>query len=1108
MVRARPSMQELIGRRRRAGFVGRSDERAAFRENLDLPPEDERHRFLFHVHGNAGVGKTFLVRELEQIARERGALTAYVDEGVGSVPEAMAVISRECARQGTEFKKLDRALASYRERRHEAEAVAAGLESASDGPSPVTATAVRAGLAGLGLLPGAGPFVGAVDPTQLAQYTDRLRRGLSARFGSQDDVQLVLSPERALTPRLLDELTDAASAVPWIALFVDTYERTGPFLDSWLHELMTTDRYGALPANVVVVTAGQHPFDRGRWGGFADFMAEIPLGPFTEAETRGLLADRGVVAEPVVEEVLRLTGGLPLLVSTLAEQRPADLDDVGDPTATAVERFLKWEPDAARRAVALACALPRELDMDVFRAAVDGPEEEADDLFTWLRGLPFVDDRREQLRYHDLVREAMLRLQRRRSPQRWKERHEGLAAVHGRWREEAGEDSGPVEVWDRKRWRELRLEQVYHLLCARPRAELTGALRGVVEACRWEQAEGRRWARMLEEAGNAADDADLRDWGRRLRDVLADDQQGVSDAIDLLLTRSGLDVHGRALAHGLRGRLLRRSGEYRRALAEDDQALALGDRALLTHQDLAGLHYGRGITHQQLKNFPAAMADLDRAAALWPDNVEILWERGETQRLAGQLEEAVAEFDRALALDPADADSYACRAVCRHGLGRLDDALADFDRALGLARDDLWTLVRRSRLRRDRGEWDEAFADLDRASSLAPEASWVASERGDAYRLAGRYEEAVTELSRAIELKPAYASALASRGVACRELGRNEEALADLDRAVALEPDYSWALGHRARCKRELGDEEGMFADLRLAVQADPDLDWIHTELGDAHRRAGRYGEALPFLRRALELDPDDAWTLTVLGATYCGLRNHPEALRCLDRAVALDPGNGWALFRRGLVALAVGRTERALADLDRCVALEWGKAWARSRAVDLLMRCGRWPEALGRLAEADRLGLPEEALDEQRAEAYRHARQWAAARRVAERMRVREPLDGAFSLALAVSGSDGQAAARPLWRETGHLLSSAGLDDPERAFAQCVVACALGDWRIADATLTHLLATEQDWDDLALLASMLTELMAAPGADRTRMAPRLTAVETARDAIQARYAD
>ena len=61
MVRVRASMQELIEGRRRHGFVGRSAERAVFRANFGLAPEDERHRFLFHVHGDAGVGKsTFL----------------------------------------------------------------------------------------------------------------------------------------------------------------------------------------------------------------------------------------------------------------------------------------------------------------------------------------------------------------------------------------------------------------------------------------------------------------------------------------------------------------------------------------------------------------------------------------------------------------------------------------------------------------------------------------------------------------------------------------------------------------------------------------------------------------------------------------------------------------------------------------------------------------------------------------------------------------------------------------------------------------------------------------------------------------------------------------
>ncbi|WP_333745624.1 ATP-binding protein, partial [Streptomyces sp. IBSBF 2950] len=128
-----PTMQELIRRRTRQGFVGRTTERAAFRANLALPVDDERRRFLFHVHGNAGMGKTFLVRELEQIAREHGALTAYVDDGVGSVPEAMAVIADRFARQGRRFKELDRLLTAHREHRYEAE-LAAMAAAEQEGP--------------------------------------------------------------------------------------------------------------------------------------------------------------------------------------------------------------------------------------------------------------------------------------------------------------------------------------------------------------------------------------------------------------------------------------------------------------------------------------------------------------------------------------------------------------------------------------------------------------------------------------------------------------------------------------------------------------------------------------------------------------------------------------------------------------------------------------------------------------------------------------------------------------------------------------------------------------------------------------------------------------
>lgn len=901
MASRRPSMQELIRQRRRAGFVGRSDERAAFRRNLDLAPEDERHRFLFHVHGNAGVGKTFLLREWEQLAREKGALTAYVDESVGSVPETMAAISRQLGSQGYKFKELERLLAAHRERRHEAEAAAvATLEPEPEGPSAGSTAAARAGLAGLGMVPGVGAFAGVLDAAQLAQGADRLRAGLSARFRNQEDVQLVLSPERVLTPVLLSHLSDAATAAPWIVLFFDTYERTGPFLDGWLHEVMTSDRYGILPATVVVVTAGQRPFDTARWGAFADFMTDVLLGPFTEAEARGLLAGRGVVAEPVVEEVLRLTGGLPVLVSTLAEQRPTAPDDIGDPSATAVERFLKWEQDPVRRAVALACALPRRLDVDVFRVVVDLSDDQLDELYGWLRSRPFVSERGEGVQYHDVVRAPMLRLQRLRSPRDWAERHMRLAEMYGRWSAEAEEDLQPDELWRDERWREIRLTESYHLLCARPRTALRAALRHLVDACGEGEVVARRWAQTLAQVGEDADAERVGAWGSEVLAAL--DRGGVLEALGVLLARGDFDARGRAEAHRLRGVEFGSAGDHATAMTQFDRALELDPES-------ASAYEGRAIARAHQGDYAGGVADLDRADGLAPGKARILTLRGDYRRLTGDYQAAVSDLDRAIELDPTKKAAWAARGVARHLLGDLDGAVSDLDRSRELDPDYIWALVRRARVWRSRDDQERRLADLDRAVALGPDAAWVLCERGDALTGNGRYEQALTDYDRAIALDGEYASAYASRGVCRARMGDPAGALTDLDRALELDPEYVWALWQRAWVHRALGSRAQASVDVARALELDPDH-WVvqHARFRVEARRLLN-GEEWVHLSRLRD------WLETTLSEPYdrdpvpTALGFPDEMAETLDRFLEL-PTADRAGFAERLTEFLAGRDD------------------------------------------------------------------------------------------------------------------------------------------------------------------------------------------------------
>ncbi|MFJ9029064.1 tetratricopeptide repeat protein [Streptomyces sp. NPDC102274] len=1135
-----PSMAELIARRRR--FIGRGAELSTYRENFGYPPEDERHRYLFHVHGNAGVGKTSLVREMERAARECGALTAYVDESVSSVPEALAAIAEHLGRQGHPLKQLDRQLATYRQRRHEAEsaavsgagtagAAAAGGESpagsAAAAPSAGSTAAVTAGVIGLRMVPVVGAFADAVDTQQLAAGADRLRATLSARFRNQEDVQLVLRPDQVLTPVLVTELTEIARSVPWIALFFDTYERTAPFLDSWLRDLMTTSTYGRFPGAVVVTVAGQRPFGAARWGEFADFVTDLPLAPFTEGETRTLLAAKRVTDESVVEEVLRLSGGLPVLVSTLAENQPTDPYDVGDPSATAVERFLKWEQDPVRRAAALACALPRRLDEDVFRAVVT---EDAAGLYDWLRALPFATLKDAGVSYHGVVRAPMLRLQRTRSPRRWRERHTALAACFARWRAEtetelradteteppAGtetelradtETEPPAgtetelradEVWESAEWRALRFEETYHTLCAGPRGALPGALRDVVDGCRESPAAARRAAQVLAEGGADTDDEPAREWGRRLAAALDDEEEGVRAALGLLLDRPGLDTRGRAAAHTVRGRELREAGGYEQALAEYDRSLALD-------QDEPLAHYGRGLTHQLNGAYEAALADLRRADELAPETTWILESYGETLRLHGRHQDAADLLDRVLALDPTNAYALASRGVAQQALGRHAAALADLDRALELDVEYLWALVRRARLLRETGETDRSFADLDRAVELAPDKAWIASERGEAYRLADRNDDAERELTRTLELDADHASALASRGCVRTLLGRHAEARADLDRAIELDPEYAWALAHRAGLRQELDDATGALADLERAVAADPDVVWIRRRRGEARLDAGQHEEAVADLTEVLNRRPDDVWALTLRGSAHHARGRYGHAFADLDRSLELDQDGSWAYYCRARTAQAAGRPEQAYADLVRCVDLYPDADHARRRAAAMCLLLGRPEEALRRLDEL--ISADADDLDD-RCEALRHSGQWAAALAVAERYSVEDPVYGTLQRAMVVTVAEGAEAGAPVWRELERLLSEAEDLTVEMPMYGAMLSEAVrGDWEALDASLTTLFALEHEWDDLAHMACDLEELLHAPGVDAGRLSPRLARVVAARDAFAARWA-
>ncbi|MBU2663447.1 tetratricopeptide repeat protein [Actinoplanes bogorensis] len=1019
------SLLDILRRKQRAGFVGRHGHLEFFRDNLRLPALDDHKRFVISIHGDGGVGKTFLLQQLRRIAREEGASDAYTDEHVYGVPETMSVLAGQLGKPFNDF------LSKYEDFEKRREQMAQDPQAPMTAWSKVTRTAVKIGLHASKALPGAGPIVDLVDADAAAEATDQVRVYLSGKFSDSRDVRLLLNPVAELSPLFLQGLRKAAAQLP-VALFFDTYEQTGPLLDGWLLDILR-GRFGDPPTALTLTVAGRHPLVAGGWSEFLSAIATLPIVPFSEAESRQLLASKGVTDEPVVRTVLTLSGGLPLLVATLAEGRPTDPGDVGDPSGTAVERFLKWEHDPGRRDAVLAGALSRQIDADVLAVLAQPSTLE------WLQTLPFVKARAGRYEYHDVVRAPMLRIQKAQSAQNWRSAHHRLADAHETWRTQVRADPD----WTDAEWLRHRLEETYHRLCADPAGRLPDALAIGVDAAIAGLTTARRWAEMIRQAGRDSGHDRLQQRGERLVATLDEQQKDCTEMLTELIGDQSLSPESRVNALVERGRLhyyadrdeqsivdfteairldpargkaylgrgqtsrwlgrfdealadLNRvieldpesglavagRGEIYQAMERYEEALADFDRAIELDPASGLIVAGRGETYQEMKRYDDALADFNRAMELAPKSTWAVIGRGHTYRLLVRFEEALADFDRAVELDPTSSWAVASRGQIHREMGRYSEALADLTRAIELAPRYAWALAHRGETHRLLERPADALTDLDRAVELDPRNAWIIASRGQIHRETGRYDDALADLTRALELTPDYAWARANRGETYRLLDQHEQALADLDRAIELDPNYEWAIASRGQVHREKERYSEAIADLTRAIELDPRYAWAIGSRGQTYREMGRLDDALTDLSQAIEIDPALPWTFGERGETYRFTQRYDEALVDLTRAIDLNPKYSWAIVTRGQTYRAMGRFAEALADFDRAIDLNPAYDWALSGRGETHRLMGRNEQAL---ADIDR------AIELDSSEAWHFASRWRLLRDEADLARARE---------------------------------------------------------------------------------------------------------------------
>ncbi|HLO85327.1 MAG TPA: tetratricopeptide repeat protein [Nostocaceae cyanobacterium] len=910
------SLQEKIKRTQPSNFVGREDQINQFQQNLALSPEDDQRRCIFNVWGQGGVGKSTLLKQFRKIAEEAKIVTAYIDDAKKSIPEVMGHLAEDLEKKGHKLPQFSERYKVFRQKRQE-------LETDPEAPKDFSVflgkTAIKTGVKLARNIPGAGVPLSFVDEDALANQAGEWTAYVAKKINNKDEVQLVQQPLKILTPLFVQDIYKLSEKIS-IALFFDTYECTGEFLDQWLRDILE-GHYGFLPVNILIVIAGRDELDKNLWAGYDGVLARFSLEAFTEAEAKQYLTRKGITNNNLVEVILQLSGCLPLLVGMLADANPTDTNQIIEPSSNAVERFLKWIDDPKKRQIALDAALSRCLNRDVI--AKLRTEAEADELFYWLKETSFVNEKTDGWVYHDVVRTLMLRSKRLTSPQSWADLHGKLAEYYEHLRNELQLEE--QNKYSDVIWQNYTLHFLYHRLCQAPQKNLTQALNEFLAAIKNKRRFAKRLAETMSQAGKDADFQDIKNWGEQLvNGLIAYDEERYEMAIEMfteLLRNDNIDVKSRAVALGSLGDIYRQSHQYMYALDDLTKAIELAP-------DEAEYLTDRGATYRVMKQYPEALLDLNKAIELNPKSEWAFANRGLVYHFMERYPEALLDFNEAIKLNSQYTSALVSRGKTYRLMARYPEALQDLNQAIELNPKSSFALANRGETYRLMGRYPEALQDLDKAIELNPEDDWTLANRGETYRLMGRYPEAIQNLDQAIALNPKSDFAFAHRGETYRLMARYPEALQDFDQAIKLNPQSDWVLAHRGETYRLMEQYQKALRDLDQAIALNPHYTWALASRGETYRLVEQYQKALRDLDQAIALNPHYTWALANRGETYRLIERYPAALRDLDQAIKLNPQDDLALAHRGYIYLMIKQYNQTLTDFNQAIELDSNNDW------------------------------------------------------------------------------------------------------------------------------------------------------------------------------------
>jgi hypothetical protein len=255
------TLQELIQSRQSSTFVGREEFIEEFNRNLSLSPLDNQKKFLFHVWGQGGIGKSFLLKQFERIIHDNDGVSCYTDEDYQEIPKILNRLIQQLDKTGYGFREFKDLYKRYQQKREE-------IESDPESPRGLTSLIGKAIAKGTidiaGQIPMLGTASSLLDKEGIADKVGDWATYIARKVKNKDEVKLLLNPDESLTPAFIEGLTKLAISNRYVGIFFDAFEVTKSCIEKWILDFLK-GIFGELPANLIIVTAGRSELDRNCW---------------------------------------------------------------------------------------------------------------------------------------------------------------------------------------------------------------------------------------------------------------------------------------------------------------------------------------------------------------------------------------------------------------------------------------------------------------------------------------------------------------------------------------------------------------------------------------------------------------------------------------------------------------------------------------------------------------------------------------------------------------------------------------------------------------------------------------------------------------------------